>query len=78
MTVALEENNDMHESIDNYDFIDLTEISSLDEHDACYSYGHDANISYAYGDELAIVPYVKHEIIAIAPTLDSPLNEKQD
>src|SRR3954464_9458967 len=24
----------------------------------------------AYGDELAIVPHVKHEIVAIAPTLD--------
>ena len=57
MTVALEENNDMHESIDNYDSDDLIEIS-LDEHDACYSYGHDANI---HEDESAIVPYVKHE-----------------
>ena len=27
----------------------------------------------AYGDELAIVPYVKHEIVAIAPTLDCPI-----
>ena len=33
MTVALEENNDMHESIDNYDSNDLIEIS-LDEDDA--------------------------------------------
>ena len=46
MTVALEENNDMHESIDN-DSDDLIDIS-LDEHDACYSCGHDANI---YEDE---------------------------
>ena len=69
-----EENNDMHESIDNYDSDDLIEIS-LDEHDACYSYGHDANI---YGDEFAIVSYVKHEIIAIAPILDSSLNQKHD
>ena len=74
MTVALEENNDMHECIDNYDSYDLIEIS-LDEHDACYSYGHDANI---YGDEFAIVPYVKHEIVAIAPILDSSLNQKHD
>ena len=44
--------NDMHESIDNYDSDDLIEIS-LDEHDACYSCGHDANI---YEDEFAIVP----------------------
>ena len=70
MTVALEENNDMHESIDNDDSDDLVEIS-LDEHDACYSCGHAANI---YEDELAIVPYVKHEIVAIAPILGSYFN----
>ena len=65
----------MHEPIDNYDLVDLIEISPRDEHDACYSCGHDANI---YEDEFAIVPYVKHEIIAIAPTLDSSFNEKRD
>ena len=27
----------------------------------------------AYGDELSILPYVKHEIVAIAPTHDSPI-----
>lgn len=74
MTVALEENNDMHESIDNYDSDDLIEMS-LDEHDAWYSCGHDANI---YEDEFAIVPYVKHEIVAIAPILYSSFNEKHD
>jgi hypothetical protein len=73
MSAALEENNDMHESTDNYDSVDLIEISPFDEHDACYSYGHDANINDAYGEELAIVPYVKNKIISIAPTLDSPL-----
>ena len=36
---------------------------------------HDANI---YGDEFAIVPYVKHEIVAIAPILDSSMNQKHD
>ena len=75
MTVALEENNDMHESIDNYDSDDLIEIPSLDECDAFYSCGHDANI---YGDEFAIVPYVKHGIVAIAPILDSSFDEKND
>ena len=30
-------------------------------------------MNYAYGDELAIVPYVKHEIFAIAPTHNSPI-----
>ena len=68
----------MHESIDNYDSVDLIEISSRDEHDACYFYGHDANIDYAYGDEFAIVPYVKHDIVAIAPILDSSFDEKHD
>src|SRR3989337_492473 len=32
---ASEENNDMHESIDNCDSVDMIEISPLDEHDAC-------------------------------------------
>jgi hypothetical protein len=78
MSTALEENNDAHESIDNHDFNDSIEISPLDEHDACYSYGDDANIEDAYRDELAIVPYVNNEIIAITPILDSSLNEKHD
>ena len=56
-----------------YDPIDSFEISLFDEHDACYACGQDANMNYAYGDELAIVPYVKHEIVAIAPTHDSPI-----
>ena len=30
-------------------------------------------MNYAYGDELAIVPYVKNEIVAITPTHDSPI-----
>jgi hypothetical protein len=75
---TLEEKDDMHESIDNSYFVDLIKISPLDERDACYSYGHDANINDAYGDELAIVPYVENEIISIEPTLDSSLNEKHD
>ena len=73
----LRENNDMHESIDNYDSDDLIEIS-LYEREACYSCGHDANINYAYGDEFGIVPYVKHENVAISPILDSSFDEKHD
>ena len=68
MTVALEENNDMHESIDNDDSDDLVEIS-LDEHDACYSCGHDANI---YEDELAIFPYVNMRSLLLHPYLIVP------
>jgi hypothetical protein len=75
---ALEEKDDMHESIDDYDSDDLIEKFPLDEHDACYSYGHDANIYDAYGEELAIVPYVENKFFAIASTLDSSLNEKHD
>ena len=30
-------------------------------------------MNYAYEDELAIVPYVKNEVFAIAPTQDSPI-----
>ena len=30
-------------------------------------------MNYAYGDELVIVPYVKREIVAIAPTHDCPI-----
>ena len=56
---------------DYYDPINSIEISLFD--DACYACGQDANMNYAYGDELAIVPYVKHEIVAIAPTHDSPI-----
>ena len=54
-----------------YDPVDLFEIFLFD--DACYACGHDAHMNYAYEDELAIVPYVRNEIVAIAPTHDSPI-----
>ena len=41
--------------------------------DACYACGQDANMNYAYGDELAIVPYAMNEIVDISPTHDSPI-----
>ena len=56
-----------------YDPLDSFEISLFDEIDACYACGHDANLNYAHGDELAIVPYVKNEIVAIVPAHDSPI-----
>ena len=56
---------------DCYDPLNLFEISLFV--DACYACGQDANMNCAYGDELAIVPYVKHEIVAIAPTHNSPI-----
>ena len=56
-----------------YDLMDSFEISLFDEVDAFYTFGHDATMDDAYKDELDIVPYVKHEIVAIAPTLDCPI-----
>src|SRR3990170_8113204 len=56
-----------------YDPVDSFKISLFDELDDCYACGQDANMNYAYGDELAIVPYVENEIVAIAPTHDSPI-----
>src|ERR1041385_1831422 len=53
--------------------MDSFEISLFDEVDAFYAYGHDATMDDAYGDELSIVPYVKNEIVAIAPTLYFPI-----
>src|SRR3954469_20727992 len=56
-----------------YDHMDSFELSLFDEVDAFYAFGQDATIDDAYEDELSIVPYVKHEIVAIAPTLDCPI-----
>src|SRR3954469_19718694 len=53
--------------------MDSFEISLFDEVDAFYAYGQDATIDDADQNELSILPYVKHEIVAIAPTLDSPI-----
>src|ERR1041385_266352 len=56
-----------------YDPMDSFEISLFEEVDAFYAYGHDATMDDAYGDELHIVPYVKHEVVAISTTLDCPM-----
>src|SRR4051812_38433071 len=53
--------------------MDSFEISLFDEVDAFYICGHDAIMNDAYGDELAIVPHVKHEIVSISSTLDCPI-----
>src|SRR4051812_15604325 len=58
---------------DCYDPMDSFEISLFDEVDAFYTFGHYATMDDAYKDELAIFPYDKHEIVAIAPTLDCPI-----
>ena len=55
-------------------WIDISLDTSLsDDFDTCFVDGHDATMDDAYKDELAIVPYVKYEIVAIAPTLDCPI-----
>src|SRR4051812_28550896 len=53
--------------------MDSFELSLFEEVDAFYTFGHDATMDDAYKDELSIVPYVKHEIVAIAPALDCPI-----
>src|ERR1041384_3969832 len=52
-----------------YEPMDSFELSLFEEVDAFYTFGLDATMDDAYKDELSIVPHVKHEIIAIAPTL---------
>src|SRR4051812_32632946 len=69
MLSAQEEANDCYEE-ESYDSEDSLDTSLSDDFDTCFVDGHDATIDDAYEDELAILPYVKHEIVAIAPTLD--------
>ena len=72
MFAAQEEANDWFEK-ESYDSEDSLEISLSDDLSFCFVDGHDATMDDAYEDELAIVPYVKHEIVAIAPKLDCPI-----
>src|SRR3954469_10208908 len=72
MFAAQEEANDCYDE-ESYDSEDLLEISLSEDLDTCFVDGHDATMDDAYEDELAIVAYVKHEIVAIAPTLDCPI-----
>ena len=53
--------------------MDSFEISLFYEVDAFYTFGHDATMDDAYEEELALVPYVKHEIVSISSTLDFPI-----
>src|SRR3954471_2955605 len=57
---------------ESHDSEDSLDTSLSEEFDTCFVDGHDANMDYACEDELAIVPYVKHELVAIAPTLHYP------
>src|SRR3954470_11394862 len=64
-----EEANDCYDE-ESYDSEDSLDTSVSDKLDTCFVDGHDATMDDAYEDERAIVPYVKHEIVAISPTLD--------
>ena len=72
MLASREEANDCYDE-ESYDSKDSLDTSLSDDFDTCFVDGHDATMDDAYKDELAIVPYVKHEIVAIVPTLDFPI-----
>jgi len=72
MLAAQEEANDFYDEL-SYDSEDSLETSLSDELDTCCVFGQDATMDDAYGYERAIFTYVKHEIFAIAPTLDCPI-----
>jgi hypothetical protein len=72
MFAAQEEANDCFEE-ESHDSEDSLEISLSENFDTCFVDGQDATIDDANKNELSIVPYVKHEIVAIAPTLDCPI-----
>ena len=72
MLAAREEVNDCYDD-ESYDSEDSLDTSLSDDFDTCFVDGHDAIMDDAYEDELAIVPDVKHEIVAVAPTLDCPI-----
>ena len=58
---------------ESYDSEDSLDTSLSDDFDTCFVDGHEATIDDACKDELAIVPYVKNEIVVVAPTLDFPI-----
>ena len=69
---AQEEANDFFEE-ESHDSEDSLEISLSKNFDTCFVDGQDATMDDADKNELSIVPYVRHEISAIAPTLDCPI-----
>ena len=52
---------------DDYDPLNLFEISLFD--DACYACGQDANMNYAYGDELAIFRMLNMKLLLLHPCM---------
>src|SRR3954465_12372517 len=72
MFSSQEEANDCIEK-ESHDSEDSLEISLSENFDTCFIDGQDATMDDADKNELSIVPYFKHEIVAIAPTLDCPI-----
>ena len=72
MFVSQEDANDFYDE-ESHDSKDSLEISLSEIFDTCFVDGQDATMDDADKNELSIVPYVKHEIVAIAPTLDCPI-----
>src|SRR3954465_13122964 len=72
MFSSQEEANDCFEE-ESHDSEDSLEISLSENFDTFFVDGNDATMDDADKNELSIVPYVKHEIVAIAPTLDCPI-----
>src|ERR1041384_7485093 len=72
MFAAQEEANDCFEE-ESHDSEDSLEISLSENFDTCFVDGQDATIDDTNKNELSRVPYVKHEIVAIAPALDCPI-----
>src|ERR1041385_1654569 len=69
MLAAQEEAKDFIDE-ESHDSEDSLEISLSEELDTCFAYGQDATMDDVDKDELSIAPYVKHEIVSLAPTLD--------
>src|SRR4051812_31905685 len=72
MFASQEKTNDCYDE-ESYDSKDSLDTSLFEELDTSCVFGQDATMDYACEDELAIVPYVKNEIVSIAPTLDCPI-----
>lgn len=72
MFASQEEANDCFDE-ESHDSEDSLDTSLSEDHDTCCVFGQDATMDDACKDELAIVPYVMHEIVAIASTLDCPI-----
>src|SRR3954465_7384453 len=72
MFSSQEEANDCFEE-ESHDSEDSLEISLSENFDTCFVDGQDATMDDADKNEISIVTYVKHEIVAISPTLDCPI-----